>query len=701
MHQHYRFIRGIPSRVPLIGTRGLRLALACTLFAGSVAAAPVGTAFTYQGELRAGGTAPTAAFDFEFALFSVPTAGSAIDTEVRNDAPVNAGLFTVELDFTDVPFAASQEYFLEVRVREGASTGGYTQLLPRQRVTPAPYAINARTVQAGGVDQAAIAAGAVGGMQLQDGAVATAKLANLAVNAAKLADGAVGASKLADASVGFAKLADAAVAGTKLADAGVTEAKLATGSVVTDKLADGAVVDAKIANTTITGAKLANATITDAKIADGTISAGKLAFAPGDITEVVAGAGLSGGASAGSASLAVNFAALQARITGTCPMGEYFRGVAADGSVACEPVPGVPRITTVEDQALDVGTYTDIAIGADGLPVISYHSAGAGSLKVAKCANSACSGTVTITTVDDPANTVGTFTSIAIGNDGLPIISYRDTTAAALKVAKCANAACTGSATITTVEDVASAVGQYTSIAIGADGVPVIAYYDATGSDLRVAKCANAACTGAATITAVDTASAGAYASIAVGLDGFPAISYHSFADDALKVAKCINAACTGAATINTLDNPANTAGLDTSIAIGTDGAPVISYRDSPDNHLKVAKCLNAACTGGALVNTLDAQDDSVGPYSSIAIGRDGLPVISYQNFSGGSLMVAHCIDTDCVLPADRTTLDRPANVVGAFTSIAIGVDGLPVVSYYDGIADALKVAKCGTRSCQ
>ena len=127
----------------------------------------------------------------------------------------------------------------------------------------------------------------------------------------------------------------------------------------------------------------------------------------------------------------------------------------------------------------------------------------------------------------------------------------------------------------------------------------------------------------------------------------------------------------------------------------------MISYRDSPDNHVKVAKCLNAACTGGAVVTTVDGQDDSVGPYSSIAIGTDGMPIISYQNFTGASLMVAHCIDTDCVLPADRTTLDRPANNVGPFTSIAIGADGLPIVSYYDGTADALKVAKCGTRSCQ
>jgi hypothetical protein len=57
--------------------------------------------------------------------------------------------------------------------------------------------------------------------------------------------------------------------------------------------------------------------------------------------------------------------------------------------------------------------------------------------------------------LDAPAasrNVVGYDTAIAVGSDGLPVISYRDVTAGALKVAKCANGACTGTATITTVD---------------------------------------------------------------------------------------------------------------------------------------------------------------------------------------------------------------------------------------------------------
>jgi len=55
----------------------------------------------------------------------------------------------------------------------------------------------------------------------------------------------------------------------------------------------------------------------------------------GDITGVTAGTGLTGGASSGEASLAVNPAVVQSRVTGTCASGQYVRIIAQDGSVTC------------------------------------------------------------------------------------------------------------------------------------------------------------------------------------------------------------------------------------------------------------------------------------------------------------------------------------------------------------------------------
>jgi hypothetical protein len=283
--------------------------------------------------------------------------------------------------------------------------------------------------------------------------------------------------------------------------------------------------------------------------------------------------------------------------------------------------------------------------------VISYLDNTAGTLNVAKCANAACTGAATITTVDDPANFVGEYTSIAIGSDGLPVISYFDNTAAALKVAKCVTAACTGATIITTVDNPANQVGVHTAIAIGSDGRPVISYTDITLGDLKVAKCANAACS-------------------------VPAI-------------------------INTVDNSANIVGTYTSIIVGNDGLPMISYLDVTANNLKVAKCVNGACAGAATITTVDASADQVGAYTSIAVGSDGLPVISYYNFTVGALKAAKCANAGCTGSAAISTVDDSASLVGQYTAIAIGRDGLPVIAYKDASAAALKVAKCGTRSCQ
>jgi hypothetical protein len=89
---------------------------------------------------------------------------------------------------------------------------------------------------------------------------------------------------------------------------------------------------------------------------------------------------------------------------------------------------------------------------------------------------------------------VGAYTSIVIGTDGFPVISYRDNTAFSLKVAKCVNAACTGASTLTTIDDPANIVGYYTSIAIGSDGFPVISCQDGTPGTLKVVKCNKDSC---------------------------------------------------------------------------------------------------------------------------------------------------------------------------------------------------------------
>ena len=63
------------------------------------------------------------------------------------------------------------------------------------------------------------------------------------------------------------------------------------------------------------------------------------------------------------------------------------------------------------------------------------------NLKVVKCGDTSCSANNTVTTLDSTGN-VGQYTAITIGTDGLQIISYFDNTNYDLKVVKCANPFC-------------------------------------------------------------------------------------------------------------------------------------------------------------------------------------------------------------------------------------------------------------------
>jgi len=297
------------------------------------------------------------------------------------------------------------------------------------------------------------------------------------------------------------------------------------------------------------------------------------------------------------------------------------------------------------------GFGTAIVIGSDGLPILSYADQ-LGALRVSHCNNIACADDDhTLTTIDSAAY-FGPYTAIAIGADNLPIIAYYEVGDGVLRVAHCNDIYCLGAnETITPLDDPPNYVGTHLSMAIGADGFAVISYRDESASALRVAHCDNAPCT-SATITTVDDSanSLGAFTSIAIGADGLPIISYHDGTAGALKVAHCNDASCAGANELLTVvDDPASDVGQDTAIAIGADNLPVISYVDFSAHGIRVVHCNDAACSGNdETVSMVDYGAHEVGDETSIAIGSDGVPVISYHDITAGALKVVHCGTVTC-----------------------------------------------------
>ena len=203
-------------------------------------------------------------------------------------------------------------------------------------------------------------------------------------------------------------------------------------------------------------------------------------------------------------------------------------------------LPGPGAATTVDTTGI-VGQGTSIAIGADGLGLISYIYKPADQLKVYHCDNAAC--TTGITTTLGNTTWVDGSTSLTIGADGLGLISYWDSINADLKVFHCDNVVCT-SGTPTTL-DSTGIVGGFAAITTGADGLGLISYYDQTNGDLKVFHCANAICISGTATTLDSTGDVGQYTSLTVGADGLGLISYYDNYNKYLKIFHCSNLACT------------------------------------------------------------------------------------------------------------------------------------------------------------
>lgn len=128
------------------------LALAAVLFSGvpsllgaptaavpNAPAAAMTRSFTYQGSLQSGGEPVNGTFDFTFILYNSSVGGSQAGPIItRNDVPVSDSLFTVTLDFGDI--YDGTQYYLDIAVRPGSSSGSYVPITPRQAITSVPYA---------------------------------------------------------------------------------------------------------------------------------------------------------------------------------------------------------------------------------------------------------------------------------------------------------------------------------------------------------------------------------------------------------------------------------------------------------------------------------------------------------------------------------------------------------------------------------
>ncbi|MCK4520928.1 hypothetical protein KAT95_03705, partial [Candidatus Parcubacteria bacterium] len=332
----------------------------------------------------------------------------------------------------------------------------------------------------------------------------------------------------------------------------------------------------------------------------------------------------------------------------------------------------------------DYGSYTSIAFDPSGNAWVSYRDLTNDRLKIAKYVgdgNGTGCGTGsndwTCAVVDDHASyDIGQHTSIAFGTSGNAWVSYYDTTNDRLKIAKyVGNGNGTGCGigssdwTCTSVDDHdTDNIGQYTSIAFDPSGNAWVSYYDAGDNDrLKVAQYVGSGNgTGCGTgsndwtCTAVDdhaTEDYGWFTSIAFDPSGNAWVSYRDVTNERLKVAQYVGSGNgTGCGTgsndwtCTAVDDHA-TENYDwyTSIAFDPSGNAWVSYYDTTNLRLKIAKYVgNGNGTGCGIgssdwtCTSVDDHDtDNIGQYTSIAFDSLGNPWVSYRDVANNRLKIA------------------------------------------------------------
>lgn len=284
---------------------------------------------------------------------------------------------------------------------------------------------------------------------------------------------------------------------------------------------------------------------------------------------------------------------------------------------------------------VNVGTHSSLAYRSDGRPYVSYFDWTNSRVRYAWYEDAPSFQTVWDSryTVDSAHNASGT--SLAIDADGNLNIAYINAEGN-LSLAR-PNDSSWSDATIDSPSGSTFPL-LYPSLALNEIGSPSIAYCD-INDGLKYASFRlrpGIPPTFAWQATTIDDAPLSA-TSLAIGPDGHPAIAYHvNESDGRLRFARF-----DGTRWIKTTIEREGDVGRHCSLAFGPDGHPAISYADNTLGALKFAR-FNGTDWSILIIDDSDSVGRDVGQYTSLAFGPDGHPAISYYDETNGDLKFAY-----------------------------------------------------------
>ncbi len=233
------------------------------------------------------------------------------------------------------------------------------------------------------------------------------------------------------------------------------------------------------------------------------------------------------------------------------PLFAYYDASNFDLKIARCATPDCTGIASivVADTAGFTGRGPGVAI-IGGLPQVAYHSNPSGTInnvKLLRCGSPDCTvgNTTSVLTTDNTASL-----AMMEGRDGAAIIAYKAdvTTQDSLRLVKCLNTSCLTFA-VSTVDSISSGsgVGEGVQMRAGADGLPVLSYFDSTFGTIKLARCTRPDCASVTTTTLhAPTPSVALTANaLAINGNGVPVVAYAVLVPvGSLRVHSCNTRSC-------------------------------------------------------------------------------------------------------------------------------------------------------------
>ncbi len=335
---------------------------------------------------------------------------------------------------------------------------------------------------------------------------------------------------------------------------------------------------------------------------------------------------------------------------------------------------------SVLDETGEAGEYASIAI-SDGKNLhVSYYNNGNDDLMYLYFDGTDWAWDLTPTVVDSVGE-VGRYSSICVGNENDPYIAYYDGTNYALKVASLLD----GGWNVTTVDDAgASSVGEYCSIAIGPNGKLGISNFFSGSDDLlytsqsawmieKLAGTTNNMCMG--------------YTDIVLNDDNIAYISYTANAGYELWLATNF----WGSWTYTMVDNTTGDYGGTTSIDLGPNNEVHIAYYAADSGEIRHA----SKATGGPWIRekVADTKPNWSTNDLSMQVDSNGKVHIAYSFFEDSgftaSLRYANNVDGTWV----NETVDSSSADIGRYPSLVLDAADKVHISYRDSTNKVLRYA--------